>query len=437
MPNTIYSLATPQGVGAISIIRVSGDKSLDTLQKIFKGEIEDHKLCYGDLVYEDKLVDSCMCVYMKAPRTYTREDVVEFHIHGGNAIVRQLLDILAKMGLSQAEPGEFTKRAFLNGRIDLTQGEAVMEMINSTSDMQKNIAAGQLKGSVEKFVKELSDNILDTLAKLDVCIDYPEEDIETETMEAVKQDLQQVMHKIETNVSSKLAGQIVSEGYKIAIVGRPNVGKSSLLNAILGKDRVIVTDIPGTTRDTLKESYIYKDMMFTFVDTAGIRESEDVVENIGIERSFEAMDEANLVLALFDGSETLTEEDERVLKAIEPYKHMIIVNKNDKDKTSSVEGLSISAKEGVNIEVLLDKIYEQAQNSMGNIGIITNNRHTSLCHNAISHFNQAIDAIDMCDDVECVEIHIREGWHKLCEITGAYYDEDIISRIFEKFCLGK
>lgn len=436
--STIYSLATASGRGAIAIIRISGDMALSALKTLFSGEIEDHKLCYGTLSYKGRDIDNIMAVYMKAPRTYTREDVVELHLHGGMAAVTGAMEALSSLGLRQAEPGEFTKRAFLNGRIDLTRAEAVMSMISADSAMSGQVALEQMKGASNDFVMSHRDTVLDILAALDVTIDYPDEDIEEETYEEVKTKLQDLITSLKQGISTRLAGQILEEGYKIALIGRPNVGKSSLLNAVLGKDRVIVTAIAGTTRDMLKESYLYKGQLFTFLDTAGIRESDDVIEKIGIKQSLSAIDNANLVLVVLDGSMDLTDEDKRILELTADKHRIIVVNKCDiKDSHSIEDGVTVSAKEMENIDVLLERIHKEMSEDMSGLGVLTGSRHIGLANRAVAAFENAISAIESGDDIECIEIHIRDGWHCLCEITGEYFDEDIINRIFEKFCLGK
>lgn len=436
--DTIYSLATAAGRGAIAIIRISGDEALKTLQTIFKGEIEDHKLCYGTLTHKGEDIDTAMAVYMKAPRTYTREDVAELHIHGGIAVVSKVMKALFDLGLRQAQPGEFTKRAFLAGRIDLTQAEAVMSMISAGSSSQQKAAMEQMKGAGSAFIGEHREQVLDMLAKLDVAIDYPDEDIEEETMDEVRDSLVSLIASLKKGISTHLAGQILEDGYKIALIGRPNVGKSSLLNAILGKERVIVTDIAGTTRDTLKESYLYKGQLFTLLDTAGIRESSDVIERMGIEQSISAIDSANIVLCVFDGSQPLKEEDRRILELTDSTHRILVCNKSDLPKVADIDAdVSISAKEAGNIDSLLERIHQEMNEDMQGLGVLTGSRHIALANSAVASFNSAIGAIDAGDDIECIEIHIRDGWHSLCEITGEYFDEDIINRIFEKFCLGK
>lgn len=437
MEDTIYSLATPPGRGAIAIVRISGESAKTSLEAIFKGRIQDHYLSYGRLEYRGKAIDSCLAVFMESPRTYTREDVAELHIHGGSAVVAEVMDVLSQLGLRQAQAGEFTKRAFLNGRIDLSQAEAVMDMVNASTSAAKSVAMAQMEGESKNFINSHRESILDILAKIGVAIDYPEEDIETETMDEVKAELQQLASSLEQGISTRLAGEILSGGYKIAVVGRPNVGKSSLVNAILGKDRVIVTDIAGTTRDTLSESYSYKGYLFTLLDTAGIRDSDDVIEKMGIEKSRQAIEQANIVLAVFDGSQPLTREDEDILSLTDGRSRLVVVNKCDLPKRADIHGILISAKGLKNIDTLLEKVYSEMSKDMGELGILTASRHISLAKKAVASFNEAICAIENCEPPECVEIHIRDGWHNLCEITGEALDEDIISRIFEKFCLGK
>lgn len=437
MEDTIYSLATAPGKGAISIIRISGNDALATLKKIFKGRIQDHMLCYGTISYKGNDIDNCLAVYMMAPKTYTKQDVVELHIHGGFAGQSEILEILSGFGLRQAEPGEFTKRAFLNGRIDLSQAEAVMGLIDANTQAQRKIAMSQMAGNSGKFINSIRESVLDILAKIGVAIDYPDEDIEEDTMESTKQELAKIIATLKDGISSHLYSQILNTGYKIAIIGRPNVGKSSLVNGILGKDRVIVTDIAGTTRDTLKESFSYKGYLFTLLDTAGIRESTDVIEKMGIEKSHLAMEEANVVLAVFDGSKALTFEDEKVLELTKSKNPIIVINKSDLPKIIKLDGTHICAKSTAGIDNLLEIVYERMCSDMGIPGILTNSRHISLANNAVRAFEDAIHAIESLDEIECIEIHIRDGWHALCEITGEAVDEEIINHIFEKFCLGK
>lgn len=437
MAKTIYALATPPGRGSIAIVRISGPEAKSVLSAVFTGQIADHQLCYGKLWDKDRLIDQCMAVYFAAPRTYTREDMAEIHVHGGLAVVRETLNLLSKHGLVQAQPGEFTKRAFLNGRVDLSQAEAVMDMISAESSRYQQVAVQQLTGSVEQLVQGYIDRILDLLAKLNVCVDYPEEDMETTTLQRAKDELNALISDLRASVSSRVAGRVLSQGYRIAIAGRPNVGKSSLLNGILGADRVIVTNIPGTTRDVLRECYTYKDMLFTFMDTAGIRQAEDTVEKLGIAKSYDAMKEADLVLLVLDGSQPLTDEDQVLQKQVAAYPHKVVINKCDLGNRTGKDGMLVSAKEGSNLDHLLEEIYACATQSVGDIGFLTNSRHIAQVDRTVQALTNACHAIEAGQDIACVEIDIRQGWHELGEITGAVCDEQIIDRIFTKFCLGK
>ena len=455
--STIVSISTAPGIGGIGIIRMSGDESFNILSKIFKPKnnqkIEDIKgytIKYGEIVDNEEIIDEVLVSYFKAPKSYTTENMCEINSHGGSIIVKKILEICLKNGAELAEPGEFTKRAFLNGRIDLAQAESVIDVINAKSEKEAKSSIKQLEGALSKEIKEIKQEILDVLVNIEVTIDYPEYD----TPDVQKKEIQEMLESVKQRLS-KLEesfdnGKIIKEGIKTAIIGKPNAGKSSLLNAILKENRAIVTDIEGTTRDTIEEFITVKGIPLKLVDTAGIRDAKDEVEKIGIQKSIEEAKNADLVIAIFDSSKELSKEDIEILELIKEKPAIILLNKSDLiskidendiiSKGIKANIIKISAKNKNGIEDLYEKIAEMFsldEINLDNEVLITNIRHKNIISKAIENVKKANEAINIDMPIDIITIYIKEIMEDLGEITGEYVTEDIINEIFSKFCLGK
>ena len=436
---------------------MSGDKCFDVLNKIFKPKSEEnienikgYTIKYGFIVENDKIVDEVLVSYFKAPKSYTTENMCEINTHGGNIVIRKILELCLKNGANLAEPGEFTKRAFLNGRIDLLQAESVIDVINAKSERELNTGIKQLEGVLSKKIKEIKQEILDVMVNVDVTIDYPEYDVEDVTNKQIADMLDSVQIKLENLEKSFDNGKLIKEGIKTAIIGKPNAGKSSLLNAILKEDRAIVTEYEGTTRDTIEEFVNIEGIPLKLIDTAGIREAKDEVEKIGIAKSKEIAKEADLVIAIFDGSKELSEEDMKILDIIKDKKSIILLNKADlnsvlnendarfKNITDNV--LKISALNGNGLEKLysvITKMFSLDEINIDNDVIITNLRHKNLISKAIENVKKARDTVNENMPIDIIAIFIKDILEDLGNITGEFVTDDIINEIFSKFCLGK
>ena len=435
---TICAISTPVGTGGISIIRMSGSLSLDIAKKIFTPyhikwqDLEPRKMYLGKLKTKN-FTDQGLIVYFKAPNSYTGEDLVEFHLHGGYALTMGALNQCLELGAQMAEPGEFTKRGFLNGKISLSSAEGVIEMINAQSEAQVNAGYNLLEGALNKQCATMQDEITDILAELEAAIDYPEEDLETMAIDQAKERIKEFVNTLQKLKDTQNTARFVKDGIKVAIAGKPNVGKSSLLNALIQYDRAIVTNIPGTTRDTIDEVFSYKGVNFIITDTAGLRNADDSIERLGIERSYKSIKGADVVLFLIDN--TFSEEDQKLLDQIDKKNIIIVKNKGDLSQDLDKAEMLISAKSGKGIDELKEKIYNMFIDRKIITGglMLTHSRHIAAVNKAYNSLKNALDA----DLPDLLAMDLKEAWQALGEITGTTVSEAIIDRIFEKFCLGK
>ena len=454
--STIASISTAPGIGGIGIIRMSGEKCFEILSKIFYPknpykieEIKGYTKKYGYIKENEKIIDEVLVSFFKAPHSYTAENMCEINSHGGTVVMREILDICLKNGAELAQPGEFTKRAFLNGRMDLSQAEAVIDIINAKSNREAKEGIKQLEGFLTQEINKIKQRILDIMTNIEVSIDYPEYDVEEMQENEIKDKLTNIKEELEKLEKSFDNGKIIKEGIKTAIIGRPNAGKSSLLNAILKEDRAIVTEYEGTTRDTIEEFVNINGIPLKLIDTAGIRNTENAVEKIGIEKSKKIAKEADLSLVIIDGSKPLEKEDIEILKIVNPNKTIIILNKIDlgliikdeneelKDFKNKVE-ISALNKEGINeLYNKITQMFNLNQINLDNEIIITNERHKNIIKKAINNVEKAIDSLNNNMSVDIVAISIKEVLSNLGEITGDEASEEIINEIFARFCLGK
>ena len=448
---TIAAISTPIGHGGIGIVRVSGDDALKIIEKVFvpkhKGKFKPYTLKFGNIIDEqENVLDQVLISYFKAPKTYTGEDICEVNCHGGLIVTKQILDLLLRNGACMAEPGEFTKRAFLNGKIDLTQAEAVIDLINSKSAKENSASVKQIEGFLGDKIKEIKKDIIDLLVDIEANIDYPEYDVEEVRREKIEEVLKNAILKIEKLEATFESGKVLREGVNTAIIGKPNVGKSSLLNALLRENRAIVTEIAGTTRDTIEEYVTIKGIPLKLIDTAGIRDTADIVENIGIEKSKKAIDEAELVLLILDATSDLADEDKALLELVKDKKHIVLINKIDAGSKIVAENLEdenvikISIKNGEGLETLEDKIenmFELCNLNSENEVVLTNSRHQALILEAKQGIANALTSAQNGLPLDMLSIDISEAIQKLGEITGETVSEEVISGIFAKFCLGK
>ncbi|HEL1351938.1 TPA: tRNA uridine-5-carboxymethylaminomethyl(34) synthesis GTPase MnmE [Streptococcus equi subsp. zooepidemicus] len=451
--DTIAAISTPLGEGAIGIVRLSGTKALDIAKSIFKGKdlttVASHTLNYGHIIKPStgEVIDEVMVSVMLAPKTFTREDVIEINTHGGIAVTNDILQLLIKQGARIAEPGEFTKRAFLNGRIDLTQAEAVMDLIRAKTDKAMSIAIKQLDGSLSQLISDTRQEILNTLAQVEVNIDYPEyDDVEEMTTALLRDKTREFQTLLEQLLRTAKRGKILREGLSTAIIGRPNVGKSSLLNTLLREDKAIVTDIAGTTRDVIEEYVNIKGIPLKLVDTAGIRETDDLVEQIGVERSKKALQEADLVLLVLNASEKLTEQDKALLALSQDSNRIILLNKTDlkqvieKDQLPE-EAIPISVLQNQNIDQIEDRINQLFFDHTGLIEqdatYLSNARHISLIEQAVQSLEAVNEGLALGMPVDLLQIDLTRAWEILGEITGDAAPDELITQLFSQFCLGK
>lgn len=454
--STIAAISTAPGNAGIGIIRLSGDDCFKILQKIFKpknkGEIKGYTIKYGNILKSenDEIIDEVLVSYFVAPKSYTKENMCEINSHGGIVVENQILEECLKNGAVLAEPGEFTKRAFMNGRIDLSQAEAVIDIINSKTEKEMMVAQRHLEGSLSKKIKDIQGEILNLMADIEASIDYPEYDIEETTNKKINDTLNSVEEKLLKLKNSFENGKILKEGIKTAIIGKPNVGKSSLLNLILGENRAIVSDIEGTTRDTIEEYINIKGIPLKIVDTAGIRKTNDEIEKIGVERSINNISDAELIIALFDDSRAFDDQDQKILDLIEGKKIIILINKIDLGKNLIKENEKLKKFKNNIIEFStinetgLDKLYNKIEElfklnelDCENTEIITNNRHKQQILYALEDVAKGRESLETHMPVDITAICLKDILERLAEITGENVSEDIINEIFKKFCLGK
>lgn len=456
MTDTIAAISTAMGEAGIGIVRMSGENSLKIANIIFKGkrslEEESRKLTYGHIIdpKEEQLIDEVLIVFMKGPYTYTREDMVEIYCHGGIISVKKILELTLSNGARLAEAGEFTKRAFLNGRLDLSQAEAVIDIIRAKTDKSFEVSLDQLEGSLSSKIHEIRNILLEMIAHIEVSIDFPEEDVEEVTYDELMEKGTIVEEKIDRLLSTADRGKILRDGLSTVILGKPNVGKSSLLNAILRESRAIVTNIPGTTRDVIEEYVNIDGIPLKVVDTAGIRTTDDLVEKMGVDRAKGMVDKADLIIAVFDASEGLSEEDYEIIDIIKDRKAIVLLNKSDlpneydedylKDLLSNKEIITTSITTGIGVDRLEQSIKEMfytGELEVESDTIVTNIRHKNQLLKARKNIEEGLDGIKLNMPLDCVEVDIKNCWENLGEISGDTVGEDILDKIFSEFCIGK
>jgi tRNA modification GTPase len=457
--DTIAAISTPMGEGAIAIVRLSGEQAFNIADKVFrpvKGSVNDfasHTIHYGHIADPEtnQIIEEVMVSVMKGPKTFTREDVIEVNCHGGLVSVNKVLQLLLKHGARLAEPGEFTKRAFLNGRIDLSQAEGVMDLIRAKTDRAMSVALNQMEGRLSKLIKKLRQEILETLAQVEVNIDYPEyDDVEEMTHRVLLDKSKQVRDEIKKLLVTSEQGKILREGLSTVIIGRPNVGKSSLLNSLVHENKAIVTDIPGTTRDVIEEYVNVRGVPLRLVDTAGIRETEDIVERIGVERSRKVLKEADLILLVLNSADELTHEDEQLFEAVEGMDVIVIVNKTDlpqKIDLSKVKQLAAQHKlvttalieeQGIDeLEEAISSLFFEGSIEAGDMTYVSNSRHIALLNQAHESISDVIDSVEMGTPIDIAQIDLTRTWELLGEIIGDSVHESLIDQLFSQFCLGK
>lgn len=458
--DTIAAISTPMGEGAIAVVRLSGEDAITIAGRIFKSisgkvleEVATHTIHYGHCIdpKNGQVVEEVMCTIMRGPKTFTKEDVVEINCHGGIVSVNRVLQLVLKQGARLAEPGEFTKRAFLNGRIDLSQAEAVMDLIRAKTDRAMNVALGQMEGRLSKLIQRLRQEILETLAHVEVNIDYPEyDDVEEMTHRVLLEKADHVRVEIGKLLETSEQGKILREGLATVIVGRPNVGKSSLLNSLVHENKAIVTDIPGTTRDVIEEYVNVRGVPLRLLDTAGIRDTEDIVERIGVEKSRQVLKKADLILLVLNSAEELTQEDEKLFEVVKDMDVIVIVNKTDLPQRIDLERVKERSSQHklVTTSLLLDRGVDELEEAIsslffsgsieaGDMTYVSNSRHIALLHQAKSSIEEAIDGVSTGIPIDIVQIDLTRTWELLGEIIGESVHESLIDQLFSQFCLGK
>ncbi|MFD2130976.1 tRNA uridine-5-carboxymethylaminomethyl(34) synthesis GTPase MnmE [Pseudogracilibacillus auburnensis] len=454
--DTIAAISTPVGEGAISIVRLSGPDSIQMANQLFKGkhlmEAKSHTMHYGKIVdpTSEEIADEVIVSIMRAPKTFTCEDVVEINCHGGLIAVQRILEMVLEQGARLADPGEFTKRAFLNGRIDLSQAEAVMDVIQSKTNKAMNVALNQLDGKLSRLIRKLRQELIETIAHVEVNIDYPEyDDVEEMSHELMQIKTKYVEGEIKKLLQVAEQGKILREGIKTAIIGRPNVGKSSLMNSLVQEERAIVTDIPGTTRDVIEEYVNVRGIPLKLIDTAGIRETKDIVEKIGVERSRKMLQEADLVLFMLNNNEMLTDDDRMIFESLEQLNYIVIINKVDLERKIEMEEIMKLSKGAIistslindqgstELETALSTMFFSNELSSDEVTYVSNIRHISLLKQAKASLDDAQHALALNMPLDIVQIDVTRTWELLGEIIGDTASESLIDQLFSQFCLGK
>lgn len=454
MNDTICAIATSQGVGAIAIIRVSGEDSISIVNKIFKGKnlekVDTHTINYGHIIDKDNnVIDEVLVSVMKAPRTFTAEDTVEINTHGGISPTNKTLELLLESGCRLAEPGEFTKRAFLNGRIDLLEAEAVMDMIDSKTEQQRKMAINQISGKVSSLINDLRNDMVQIISNINVNIDYPEyDDVEIMTNNVLVPKIQNLKTRIEKILKESENGKIIKEGIKTSIIGRPNVGKSSLLNNLLEEDKAIVTDIAGTTRDIVEGQISINGVLLNMIDTAGIRETNDLVESIGVEKSLKIMEESDLILFMVNNNEEITDDIVELLNKIGDKNYLLVINKIDLERKIDLDKIKVEKSKIVELSVKDNKGIDDLKNKiieLFNLNSLETKDPTYLSNTrSLSILRRCLDAIKEVENglindmpIDMIELDIKNIWEELGKINGTSYEEELLDEMFSRFCLGK
>lgn len=451
MEDIIVSISTALGKGAISIVRLSGNGCIELVNSCFEGKdltlVPSHTINYGHIVYNGEIIDEVLVSVMKSPRTYTREDVVEINCHGGIAPTRKILEVMILSGARLAKKGEFTERAYLNGRIDLTQAEAVKDIIDSKTDISRKISVGQLNGKLSSVIRNFRDELVSLLANIEVNIDYPEyEDALDVTVNTIKEKITNMRSNLENIVNLSENKKIIKDGINVSIVGKPNVGKSSILNKLIEEDKAIVTDIAGTTRDIVEGSAVINGIVLNFVDTAGIRDTEDVVEKFGVDKSFEQMEKSDLVLFVLNNNESLSDDEEKIIDKLKDKKYIVVVNKDDLPKNINIDKYNFEnvvytdtvSDNGIDsLKEEIIKLFNLEEIDNDNTVFFTNTRQITLAKESLLILEDVLNGVQNDVPVDLIEIDIRRIWENLGEILGENYSDELVDKLFSDFCLGK
>lgn len=448
MEDTIAAISTTTGIGAISIIRLSGPEAINITNKVFTKNItnaETHTIHYGFIKEKAEKIDEVLVSIMRAPKTFTREDIVEINCHGGIATTNKVLEILLNNGARLAEPGEFTKRAFLNGRIDLLEAEATMDLISSKSETARKISINTLTGETSNLIKSLRNDLVQIISNIEVNIDYPEyEDVEEMTNDKILPSIQLFKERLSNIIKKSEDSKVIKEGIKVGIIGKPNVGKSSLLNSLIEEEKAIVTSIPGTTRDIVEGTIVLGGITLNIIDTAGIRESSDVVEMLGVEKSRKIITSSDLIIFILNNNEEISDEEKELLKEIKDKKKIIVVNKidleNKLDKSILEDYIEISAKENIGVDKIKDrikKLFNIGELQTSDLTYLSNARTISLLKKSMHQIEDTLEEIQNNSPIDIVELGLKDSWNTLGEVIGETYKDELLDELFSRFCLGK